>query len=571
MKPFFLLFCAIAAQAAITNVRVEPAMAQLIIRYTAPDANACSVQVWDMNLQSDASGPKATVQIKSIEGNGSTVTVETVLAHGFREGRTWRVHIEGTEVSGWDGPQTITVVDTHTFTFASGTSGGPVTTGNVGQLAHDVNPDLFPDSDLDSRASSNNYGTNREFIAGTRVVAVPSGTDVAYSRALQSSARHKFRITCGADTFEDYATTGNIPLGYLSLDYPKPAYPGGPIAPTFDKAARWDKSDGIYLDRATDPVTGVLYTVMYPPELIVDTAYVLSTSNTPVPTGANWTNPGNVRTQDATSATYSAATKDILCVKPYLVVGVNGATKSHWWTQNTTMENITATLRASGAVGATQGDRDLEIAINNNGDCATPATDWKTISPTGSLGDITFPSGTPKGGFGDWHSGTQRRLNHMDVVTKRGYLNTSGSTLTWQPDSNYGTTTGPGISFFDPSWVVGTKIRIGADSTVCSAGTEYTIASFVDNRTLTIEEDAGTQTNRWWCVSQFALLIRKKSTSTDQVNIDYVTFSMRETRGPNEHDSGSAKIFSEKPQADADGNLGYIGYTQGAADRKSVV
>lgn len=555
------------AQAAITNVRVEPAMAQLIIRYTAPDQNACSVQVWDMNLQADASGPKATVQIKSIEGNGAAVTVETILAHGFREGRTWRVHIEGTEVSGWDGPQTITVVDTHTFTFLNGTSGGPVTTGNVGQLAHDVNPDLFPGSDLDSRASSNNYGTNRVFVAGTRALGVPSGTDIAYSRALQSSARHKFRITCGADTFEDYATTGNIPLGYLSIDYPKPAYPGGPIAPTFDKSARWDKSDGIYLDRATDPVTGVMYTVMYPPELIVDTAYALSTSNTPTPTGTNWSNPGNVRTQDASSATYSAATKDILCVKPYLVVGVNGATKSQWYTQNTTLENLVVTMRASGAANpVAQGDRDLEIAINNNGDCVTPATEWQTISPpgTGSLTDISFPSGTPKGAFAEWHSATQRRLNHMDVVTKRGYLNTSGTTLTWQLDGNYGQQTGPGISLFDPAWVAGTKIRVGADSTVCSAGTEYTIASVVDNRTITINEDAGTQSNRWWCVSQFALLIRKKSTSTDTVSLDYVTFSMRETRIPNEHDSGSAKIFSEKPKADADGNLGYVGYTQGA-------
>lgn len=41
-----------------------------------------------------------------------------------------------------------------------------------------------------------------------------------------------------------------------------------------------------------------------------------------------------------------------------------------------------------------------------------------------------------------------------------------------------------------------------------------------------------------------------------------MTFTQRETRVPVEHDSGSAKIFGEAPVADADGNLGYIGYAQ---------
>lgn len=562
-----LLLLASLAHAAITNVRVEPGMADAIIRYTAPSASACTVQVWDMNLQSDASGPKATTQIATTSGSGATVTVTTVLAHGLREGRTWQVYLVDTGVPEWDGPKTVTVTGTKTFTFADGNAGSS-TGGNMGQLVHDVNTDLFPNSNLDSRATSNNSGRYREFTAGKRIVEVADGTLNAYSRALQVNARHLYRITCGGDVANGEFRTTNIPLGYMAVDYPRPVVGGGKLAPDFTRQARWDKSDGIFLDRAIDPVTGVLYTPIYPPELIVDTAFTLSTTNTDVPTvAANWVNPGDARTQDGSNASYADATKDILCVKPIAIASSNGPSKPHWWTQNVSLENILVTVRAMGAA-ATQDDRDLEIALSTDS-CNTAATEWQTISPTGSLSNLVFPS-SPQGGFGDWHSATQRRLTNMDVQSKKSLLNASGTALTWQPDTTFGSS-GPGLSFFDVSWPAGTKIRIGGGSSPCQSGTEYTIASVENNRAATIVEDAGTLTNQQWCVAPFGIMVRKKSTSTDQVDVDYITFTQRETRVPNENDSGSAKRCSETPISDADGNVGYICFSQGASGTTKII
>lgn len=557
-----LFFLASTLSAAITNVRVEPSFAQAVIFYTAPTTAACSVQVWDMNLQSDESGPKATTQIATTSGSGSTVTVTTVLAHGLRTGR---VYLADTGVPDWDGPKTVVITGTHTFTFSDGNAGDS-TGGNVGMLVHDVNTDLFSGSDLDSRASANSSGgKNRIFVAGTRGVGTPAGGRVTYSRALQNNARHLYRITCGGDTHEGEFRTKNIPLGYLAIDYPQPETPGGPIQPTFETTARWDKATGVYMDRVIDPVTGSMYTQMDVPELIVDTAFAVSTSNTPTPIYAtNWSNPGNVRTQDGSNATYAAATQDVICIQPYSIMGNNGANKAQWFTQNLSLENIIVTLRGSGATGASADNRSVGVALSRDW-CQTAATEYRQVTlPETSLGNVTFPSGTAQGAFADWHSATQRPFKHLDVYTQQSYLNTSGTAVTWVPDTTFGSGGNPGVSLFNTNWLPGTKILIGT-STPCTTGTAYTIASVTNARNLVIEEDAGTLTNQRWCVQQFGIMIRKWTTSTDQIDLDYATFTLREARTAAIHFSGSAKIFGEKPVTDANGNVGYLSYngTQG--------
>lgn len=542
MKLLFLLLLPIFSFAQITNIRVEPSHTQALIYYTAPNSVACTHKVWDMNLP---------IFISAANGDGSTVTVDTRgLAHALKVGDS--IWIAETGV--WDDEYIVATVPTQTrFTFASSTSGSAAS-GKVGLLVNDLNTALFPGSNLDSRNGSIVSGRNRSFVVGTRAAQISGG--VSYSRALQVDSDHVYVINCDGSVVSGTFRTSNIPLGLLAVDVPKPAAPGLSAQPSMDKSARWDKSEGVYLDRIIDPLTGVLYTQMYAPEIPTDTAYNVSTTNTPTPTGANWTNPGNVRTNDSTSATYAAATQDILCVRPYLVTTLNTTTKAHWLEPIVSLESVVTTVRGSGAGSGADGD--IEVAYNINGDCTTPATEWKTIDLTGSLSSVSFPSGTPQGGFGDWHSATQRRLNHIDVVTRRVLVNTSGTSVTAVPSTTWG-------SLFDPQiFGAGSKIRIGGTTNdACNAGTEYDIASVESPKRLTLGSSAGTLTNAWACLSSFAVLVRKKTTSTDQINIDYVNFTLRTAHIPNGTDSGSAKIFAEKPVADSDGNEGYVGYVLG--------
>ena len=547
----FVLFLVFQLHAEITNVRVEPTPTQAVIYYTAPDSSACAVLAYDMNLP---------VRVTDMTFDTDHVTVTTALNHGLQDGQ--EIIIDGSSVSAWNAQQNVlSVSDNRTFLFSTGDSGSS-SVGTVGVLVNDVNNALFANSHLDSRAGNNNSGRYREFVLGTRKSEIVNGT--SYSRALQVYSRHKFFISCGVDTHAGEFTTKNIPLGALAVDRPVPAAPGESAWPSLDKSARWDKSNLVFLDRVIDPLTGVMYTQMYPPEIATDTSFGLSTTNTPTPTGTNWVNPGNVRTQDATSATYTGSTRDILCIKPHLVTLANAATKADWLTQVVSLENLTATVRASGAA-ATQADRDLEIALNINGDCSTPATEWKTLSPSGSLADVSFPTGTPKGGFADWHSATQRRLIHSDVVTRRGYVNTSGTAAT-------SAATGSWLSLFNTAWGTGATVRIGGTAGgTCADGTEYTVSSVESPRNMTLGSSAGTQTGAFWCAPSFAVLLRKKSTSTDSISVDYVNFSLRTANIPATHNSGSAKIFSEKPVTDGDGNVGYLAYSGGAGGTTSVI
>lgn len=533
--------------AQITNVRVTVSHAQALLYAVAPDASPCTVQAWGFGRE---------IRIKSASWAAGVVTIHTVLAHGLR--RTGQSIYVETSVPDWNGPQSASFVDEDTFTFPSATTGS-ATSGEVGVLVNDVDTALFPGADADNRTGNIVRGRERWVILGQRRAELKSGTVDSYSRALQNSSRHKLRYVCGVNVHVQDFYTRSIPLGSLAVDPPVPAAAGKSAWPTLDKEARWDKATGVFYDPVIDPLTGSLYTQMYPPEIATDTSFGLSTTNTPTPSGTNWVSPGNVRTQDGSSATYAAAGRDILCVKPYLIQLANTATRAAWWTQNVSLESLVVTVRASGAA-ATQAGRDLELALNVNGDCSTPATDWQTLSASGSLSDLTFPSGTPRGGFGDWHSPAQRRLTHIDVVTRRGYTDTSGTAITFNPDTTFNY-----LSMFDTDWGTGAKVRIGGTAGgTCADGTEYTVASVQSPRNATLASSAGSNTKAWWCGANFALMLRKKSASTDQINVDYVNFSLRTANIPATHNSGSAKIFSEKPVTDGDGNVGYLSYSAGS-------
>ena len=123
-------------------------------------------------------------------------------------------------------------------------------------LVHDVDPALFPGSDLDTRQGTATLGSVRLFVVGRHGMSYSGSTNPFQaadgsirSRALQAATGHYYRITCGADVVTGSFTTGNVPLG-KTFGEPLPVgAPGKYNFPTlFNNRAQ----------RIVDPNTGVL-------------------------------------------------------------------------------------------------------------------------------------------------------------------------------------------------------------------------------------------------------------------------------------------------------------------------
>jgi hypothetical protein len=117
-------------------------------------------------------------------------------------------------------------------------------------LVHDVDPNLFPGSDQDTRPESIAAQNSRVFVVGKRVTErAVDGRN--YSRALEAYAIHYYQVTCGSVVWTGNFTTANIPFGMTYQDLPQldPTNPGATITPTLLN----DRTQTI-----VDPHTGAL-------------------------------------------------------------------------------------------------------------------------------------------------------------------------------------------------------------------------------------------------------------------------------------------------------------------------
>jgi hypothetical protein len=98
---------------------------------------------------------------------------------------------------------------------------------------HDVDADLFPGSDQDTRPESVNTSTRRVFVVGKRITE-RAADGKNHSRALETYTLHYYQVTCGSLTARGSFTTANIPLGMTYNDVPQvdASNPGQWMIPT---------------------------------------------------------------------------------------------------------------------------------------------------------------------------------------------------------------------------------------------------------------------------------------------------------------------------------------------------
>ncbi len=174
-------------------------------------------------------------------------------------------------------------------------------------LVDDVNPALFPGSNLDSRPGSvwNENGRRRTFVAGKRT-AEKAVDNRYYSRALQANTKHYYRIRCGAETYESPRPflTMNPPLGNTAGEVYPVDTPGQYAWPTFDYTdpAKW------YID----PLTGI---AVKPASWPWQTFLMKTAQQAAAAYGQAWTAPESAAAVDGVFAYYSGAAHDPLFIQ----------------------------------------------------------------------------------------------------------------------------------------------------------------------------------------------------------------------------------------------------------------
>jgi hypothetical protein len=498
------------AAAQITVAGVSTTATQAILQYDSPVQQACNLEVADMNRSiSIASGVSAAPK-RGVGGSMSTatITITTAAPHGLLPGAV--IYLEGSGVDGWDGWQSIDSVPTPaSLTFSSVTQ-GTSTGGSVGVLIDDVNPVLFPGSNLDTRPGNLNTGqlmpggagggqtasysgANRVFVIGHRDAPVASDGN-RYTRALQASSRHRYTLTCGSQSFSGEFKTQNPPLGDthnegLPVDRGNPgqyAYP----------TVQWSNQKQAMID----PVTGLRSFRSSGPAGTPSSAQSFVTA---LDLNSAWTNPSGPLASWGGAAMFtgpcSSGSCALLLRADNLTLGTasySGAVRSLDWVavaiSNASISSacsgddckIVACLTVDGVSCANSG---LEIALTT-----TPAT--YTLGSQ-ALMDLWQGSGPPA-------------ITAVDVSQASGTVNYTASSKQ---------VTLSGGNAFNIKWGAGSQINV--------AGSWYTIASVRNENQLTLSSGPSSNLSSVpYSANNFGVLVRKKTSTANTVSIGYTTF-----------------------------------------------
>jgi hypothetical protein len=411
-------------------------------------------------------------------------------------------------------------------------------------LVHDVNPALFPGAHLDNRAGSAIAGRRRVVVVGKRSAEVALDGK-RYSRALQTDTGHTYTVTCsGGAVWSGTFRTTNIPLGSTFMEGP-PADPNEPGTTAWPALAWNDRSQTVI-----DPQTGVqIKRLSLPGDLYNTETRDMSGAESASP---EWTAPQAVLADDSDAASYSGTSRAYLFLDMPFTSGFGGSYSAPFNYLTQLQLNVNAWCSGGDCASASPEDRSLEFCITN--DRATCLSQAITVQVqncdsgcTGAsyrfvLGDDMSNSEL----LPAWFSGgayANAPFNMPEAIRRIGTVNRDGNVLTRVSGNR-----------FSLYWKAGMKITVNSQT--------YTIASVDSDKSLTLADaPAGVETGVPFSISNFGLLVRKKTASTTPVYIQNVrAFLMTGENPPAWDPSGAYSNYSNCSNALTPGSNGEQGW-----------
>lgn len=347
---------------------------------------------------------------------------------------------------------------------------------------NDVNSNLFPGSNLDTRAIVD--GSVRTVIIGSRTTA-RSG-DRSYSRALRSGTKHSITVTCSDGSSSMSFTTASIsgivpeaPPFLLGAD-------GNLGVPDFD----WnDRSKPII-----DPQSGAaLYRVGDPRDYSSDSGHNFSPGLDQNDVGF----PEPVMTLDGKTAPHSiegAVTKSALAAlsSPEVLFLPIDSTKAQTWggwnntgTQGHPVTDLAIQISGQGT-GSTDIDRTIDVCLSIDSGATCHTGSISVAMPIGASSDLgLFPRSYPSPLFAGWGKVITR-----EFFTTIGYVSVAGSSVTLTKDELRSVINGNSQSAksrFHEEWPAGARIFVANSAPECQLN-YCTIASVESQTKLTIRE-----------------------------------------------------------------------------------
>jgi hypothetical protein len=376
---------------------------------------------------------------------------------------------------------------------------------SLSPLVHDVDPNLFPGSNLDSRLGSLSNGLQRTFVVGARRSDLAADNN-HYSRALQANTQHYYQVTCGSTVFTGQFTTANPALGNTYPDNPPfDATAFGNYAwPNID----WTDQRKTYID----PLTGVAIKRFSQPGAFGYVGGVNGTRNGGAlpnywdENGA-WSSASNITSGTSTAlATYSGSTSDpIFVTYDNNNLAPDGTQVVGFYPWNSTLDNVQINLYGNGTASA-DADRTVSVCLVFYDSTTCNSAWFDVILPlTASTTPVNFPANTvfPNGGFwAGW--GVTAKRNDFGVLNATVSVN--GSAVTASAGS------------FNTSWKAGAKYYIAGSSPAC-LNNLCTVLSIANNQAMTIVESLSsplTSVPGYGAASGFLI---KKKTGTGSVSI----------------------------------------------------
>ena len=567
MRVSVLALLALPAFGAISNVQVRGVTStQASISYTAPDTNACSVEV----SESATYRPLVHDVDPSLFGGANLDSRPESIVSGVD-----RVFVAGKRRAekGSNGKwysRALQAFTTHYYRITCGSSqaSGEFPTANIA-LGNTYNEPLPPDPAVSSRPYYSNTGSyawpefvnwnNQDPAARSEAIIDPQ-TGMLLKRLglpqdgpidyLPSSGDHAFSAVLDPDG------AWNVPKATWSIANGKLVsivVGSGNATVNISGAHQLAVGSIVTISGLTGSSSGA--NGNYPVNYVgSSTSFQISQNSLP----GNTTLQGStlavtasaVNADNGTAATYTGSQSNFLLLRD----------ETLWIGSGTDLADIAyptdwITLSVKGwCSGACAGeDAKVQACLTINGVTCWPtnATAKYQEAALGTSATNTFVTlGARVAILDSWTPGGFSPLNRADISRRSGLANVDASGgVTWQKGGYPNT-------YFNPNWTNGSRISI--------AGSECTITAMKGLTQLTIDPAtcsiplALPLTGVAFSGSNFGFLIRKKTSGSDQINLQYAKYTTASSQYMDFTASGSVKLCSDTlTQNTATGGLGY--------------